>query len=91
VRLFSARLRNGNPNSHAPEKGNKVRIYNGLAQVILQSQRAGSGGLVLRATSAGLKPAETTIQVRAAPALPAAPTMAAQPGFKPLAPKDVDR
>ncbi len=55
---------NGDPNSHAPEKGNKVTIYNGLAQVILQSRRAGSGSLVLRATSAGLTPAETTIDVR---------------------------
>jgi beta-galactosidase len=62
---------NGDPSSHDPEKGNKVKIYNGLAQVILQSQRAGSGKLVLRATSAGLKPAVTTITVLAVPALPA--------------------
>lgn len=67
---------NGDPNSHDPEKGNKVKIYNGLAQVILQSQRAGSGSLVLRATSAGLKPAETTIRVRAVPALPSVAVVA---------------
>jgi beta-galactosidase len=67
---------NGNPNSHDPEKGNKVRIYNGLAQVILQSQRAGSGSLVLRATSAGLKPAETMIKVQAVPAPPSVPVVA---------------
>jgi beta-galactosidase len=67
---------NGDPSSHAPEKGNKVSIYNGLAQVILQSQRAGSGKLVLRATSNGLKPAETTITVQAVPAIPAVAVLA---------------
>jgi beta-galactosidase len=61
---------NGDPNSHDPEKGNKVTLYNGLAQVILQSQRGGSGRLVLRATSAGLKSADTTIEVRAVPLPP---------------------
>jgi beta-galactosidase len=67
---------NGDPNSHEPEKGNKVTIYNGLAQVILQSRRGGSGNLVLRATAAGLKPAGTTIDVRAVPALPSVPVVA---------------
>ncbi len=67
---------NGDPNSHEPEKGGRVTIYNGLAQVILQSQRAGSGSLVLRATSGSLKPAETTINVRAVPALPSVPVVA---------------
>jgi beta-galactosidase len=67
---------NGNPNSHDPEKGNQVKLYNGLAQVILQSRRTGSGTLMLRAASAGLKPTETTIQVRAVPALPSVPVVA---------------
>ena len=67
---------NGDPNSHEPEKGNEVTIYNGLAQVILQSRRAGSGSLVLRATSAGLKPATTTIDVRAVQAIPSVPVVA---------------
>ena len=67
---------NGEPASHDPEKGNKVRIYNGLAQVILQSRRSGSGDLVLRAMSAGLAPAETTIQVRSVPAVPSVPVIA---------------
>jgi beta-galactosidase len=66
---------NGDPNSHDPEKGNKVSLYNGLAQVILQSQRDGAGDLVLRATSAGLKAAETTIKVGAASAIPAVPVL----------------
>ena len=38
---------NGDPNSHEPEKGNQRRLFNGLAQAILQSQRGGSGGLTL--------------------------------------------
>jgi beta-galactosidase len=67
---------NGEPNSHDPEKGNKVTLYNGLAQVILQSQRAGSGSLVLRASSAGLKSAETTIDVRVVPLPPAVSAIA---------------
>jgi beta-galactosidase len=67
---------NGDPNSHAPEKGNKVTIFNGLAQVIVQGRRAGSGNLVLRATSAGLTPAETTMAVRAVPAIPSVPVVA---------------
>jgi len=66
---------NGDPNSHAPEKGNKVTIFNGLAQVIVQGRRAGSGNLVLRATSAGLQPAETTMAVRAVPAVPSVPVV----------------
>jgi beta-galactosidase len=67
---------NGDPNSHEPEKGNKVTIYNGLAQVILQSRRGGAGTLVLRATAAGLKPAETAISVLSVPALPSVPVVA---------------
>ena len=67
---------NGNPNSHDPEKGNKVKIFNGLAQVILQSQRAGAGELALRATAAGLQPAQATLQVKAVPAIPAVPVLA---------------
>jgi beta-galactosidase len=66
---------NGNPNSHDPEKGNQVKIFNGLAQVILQSQRAGAGDLVLRATAAGLQPGEATIKVQAVAAIPAVPVL----------------
>jgi len=67
---------NGDPNSHEPEKGHKVKIYNGLAQVILQSRRGGSGDLVLRATSADLRLAETTISVRSVTLPPAVPVVA---------------
>jgi beta-galactosidase len=57
-------LGNGDANSHEPEKGNARRIYNGLAQVIVQSEEGGSGLLSLRAHAEGLKPAEAKIAVR---------------------------
>ncbi len=56
---------NGDPTSHEPEKGNRRSLFNGLAQVILQSQRGGSGNIVLRAMGEGLKPAEITITAEA--------------------------
>jgi len=64
---------NGDPNSHEPEKGNKVNLFNGLAQVILQSKRGGAGNLVLRATSAGLAPGTITVQTRPCPPPPSVP------------------
>ena len=56
-------LGNGDPNSHEAEKGNKRRLYNGLAQVILQSKANSSGTLVLIARSKGLKDAKINITV----------------------------
>jgi beta-galactosidase len=70
---------NGDPNSHEPEKGENRRLFNGLAQVIVRSQRAGSGPLVLRATSEGLAPAELTLTVQSVPAIPAVPPMTIVP------------
>lgn len=64
---------NGDPTSHEPDKGNKRSLFNGLAQVIVQSQRGGSGNLVLRAKAEGLKPAETTVSVKATPLPPSVP------------------
>jgi beta-galactosidase len=66
---------NGDPNSHEPEKGTKRSLFNGLAQVILQSARGGSGNLVLRAKAEGLKPAETTIIVQSVPRIPVVPVV----------------
>jgi beta-galactosidase len=60
-------LGNGDPTCHEPEKGNKRSLFNGLAQVIVQSRRDGSGNLVLRAKAEGLEPAETTISLKATP------------------------
>jgi len=63
-------LGNGDANSHEPEKGAARRLYNGLAQVIVQTDAGSSGVLVLRAASPGLKPAVTRIAVRADPGPP---------------------
>nr|WP_183558301.1 beta-galactosidase GalA [Mucilaginibacter sp. SP1R1] len=63
-------LGNGDPNSHEPEKGNARSLFNGLAQVILQSKAAGSGKLTLTATSPGLKPATIAINIQATAAIP---------------------
>jgi len=57
---------NGDNTSHEPEKGSQRSLFNGLAQVIVQSQRNGAGALTLRAIANGLKSAETTIKVNAA-------------------------
>ncbi|MEO7100596.1 MAG: beta-galactosidase GalA [Luteolibacter sp.] len=58
---------NGDPNSHDPEKGNKVKIYNGLAQIIVQSTRD-AGDIKLTATAAGLAP--TTLVLPTKPTAP---------------------
>ena len=57
-------LGNGDANSHEPEKGNKRNLYNGLAQVILQSKKNSSGQLTLTARSGNLKPAIIVIVVK---------------------------
>ena len=67
-------LGNGNPNSHEPEKGNKQSLFNGLAQVIVQSQAEVNGTIVLEAKAEGLKSATLSIplnQVAMQPAIPA--------------------
>ena len=66
-------LGNGDANSHEPEKGDKRSLYNGLAQVIVQTEEGGAGALVLRVTAAGLKPAEARIAVRVALGPPSVP------------------
>lgn len=63
-------LGNGNPNSHEPEKGNRRKLFNGLAQVILQSSFNGDGTLILKAKSNGMKSAEVAIQVNNVPQIP---------------------
>jgi beta-galactosidase len=68
-------LGNGDPNSHEAEKGNKRSLFNGLAQVILQTNAEGSGSLVLTAKSAGLKSAKVNIVVNAKPTVPFVPVI----------------
>jgi len=52
---------NGDPNSHEPEKGNQRSLFNGLAQLIIQTEQGPRSRIVLRAEAAGLKPAILTI------------------------------
>jgi beta-galactosidase len=54
---------NGDANSHEPEKAMARSLYNGLAQVIVQSERGRPGMLVLTAKSAGVKAAVARIAV----------------------------
>lgn len=63
-------LGNGDPNSHEPEKGNMRSLFNGLAQVIIQS-REGKEAIVLTATAPGMKPATITIATKEVPPIPA--------------------
>jgi beta-galactosidase len=57
-------LGNGDPNCHEPEKGNARSLFNGLAQVIVQSDRGSSGVLRLKASALGLRAAQTQLSVR---------------------------
>ncbi|MEO8615153.1 MAG: beta-galactosidase GalA [Luteolibacter sp.] len=66
-------LGNGDPNCHEPEKGNRRSLFNGLAQVIVQTAADSSGEIVLRAAADGLKFAELRIAVNAVCARPAMP------------------
>lgn len=54
---------NGDPNSHEMDKGNKRTLFNGLAQVILQSRENGNGKLFLKANSPSLKSAALAIEI----------------------------
>jgi beta-galactosidase len=63
-------LGNGDANSHEPEKGNKRSLYNGLAQVIVQSKEGGSGQLVLTAKCKGLTNGNVAIMVTPASTIP---------------------
>jgi len=58
-------LGNGDANSHEPEKGARRSLYNGLAQVIVQSEAGGADPLVLRARTPGLAPAIVRITMDA--------------------------
>jgi beta-galactosidase len=68
-------LGNGNPTCHEPEKGDVHSLFNGFAQVIVQTRANGSGPLTLRASAEGLTSAETSIQVNATPEPPFVPVV----------------
>ena len=64
-------LCNGDPNSHEPEKGLRRSLFNGYAQVIVQSVApGGEPNLTLKASAAGLEPAQTKIRIETVPARP---------------------
>lgn len=54
---------NGNPNSHEPEKSNKRNLFNGLAQVTIQTIENAKEPVILTAKSKGLKSATVIIKV----------------------------
>ena len=56
-------LGNGDPTSHEPEKGDRRSLFNGLAQVIVQSDRQSAGKLKLRAIASGLETGEAVMEV----------------------------
>jgi beta-galactosidase len=62
---------NGDPNSHEADKASERSLYNGLAQVIVQSRRGSHGALTLRARADGVEPAEAVLTVREVAPIPA--------------------
>ena len=64
---------NGDNTSHEPEQTNQRSLFNGLAQVTLQSQRDSSGTAVLTAKADGLATAQTSIEIKPAPPIPSVP------------------
>ena len=70
-------LGNGDPNSHEPEKGNRRSLFNGLAQVIVQSSAESTGKLKLTAQSAGLRSADVSIELIAKASRPFVPRASA--------------
>jgi beta-galactosidase len=70
-------LGNGDPNSHEPEKGTHGRLFNGLAQVIVQTVPGVAGAITLTASAAGVEPATARIRIDPAaprPSVPSPPT-----------------
>ncbi len=65
---------NGNPSSHEPDKANRRRTFNGLAQVIVQAGQE-AGEIVLTAGSPGLLPARLVIPAEVSPVRPFVPAV----------------
>jgi beta-galactosidase len=61
---------NGDANSHEPDKAMARSLYNGFAQLIVQSERGGAGTLLIKATSPKLRSAQLRMTVRAVPSTP---------------------
>jgi beta-galactosidase len=69
-------LGNGDPNDVSSEKGDTRALFNGLAQVIVQTRAGSSGRIRLRARADGLRDAVVTVAVRPAVAWPMQATSA---------------
>lgn len=54
---------NGDPTFTGSSKGHLVRLFNGMAQVIVQTQLDGEGRLALTAAAEGVRPASANIRV----------------------------
>lgn len=61
---------NGDPNSHEDEKGATRRLFNGLAQLIVQTNYEGKDAVTITANAPGLQAARVTIPVKAVDAIP---------------------
>ena len=64
---------NGDANSHEPEKGLQRNLYNGLAQLILQTDEDSSGTVTIAASSPGLAPGTAEIKISKADPIPYVP------------------
>src|SRR6185369_17263289 len=63
---------NGDPSSHESDKDPSRKLFNGLAQVIVQAGDT-TGEFKLTASCEGLKPATISIQTQSATPIPAIP------------------
>lgn len=61
---------NGDPSCHEPDKGSRRSLFNGYAQVIVQTGKS-AGAITLTARAPGLKPATLTIKADAVTPRPA--------------------
>ncbi|HKS83304.1 MAG TPA: beta-galactosidase GalA [Candidatus Acidoferrales bacterium] len=68
---------NGNPSNHDPDKAEQCKVFNGLAQIIIQSDRT-PGDILVTASSQGLASASLKIPSRAVPLRPSVPEISAQ-------------
>ena len=64
---------NGDPTSHEDEKGATRHLFNGLAQLIVQSNDDSEGELVVEASAPGLTPARVVLPVRKVAPVPGQP------------------
>lgn len=61
---------NGDPNSHEDEKGPTRRLFNGLAQLIVQTNYNSKDAITVTATAQGLQAASVTIPVKQVATVP---------------------